>query len=119
MVVERWKPERTAVFRLSGSIDLLRMMALRDAIIKLVAEGYTQVVLDCRLLRSVNEKSLEVLTNTLCRLRRFGGDVSLMALPPEIEETFRVAGVYPFYEHYPEEWRARQACRLKRLAMTG
>ncbi len=118
-MVEKQRTEGIAIFRLDGSIDLLRMMALRDAIIKVVGEGYFQVILDCRLIRSVNEKSLEVLTDTLCRLRRFGGDVSLLGLPPEVEDTFRVAGVYPFFEHYAEEGGARQACRLKRLAMVG
>jgi anti-anti-sigma factor len=119
VVVEKRKMERIAIFRLDGSIDLVRMMTLRDAIIKVVREGYLQVILDCSLLSSVNEKSLEVLASTLCRLRRFGGDVSLLALPAEVEETFRDAGVYPFFEHYDEEQGARHACRLKRLAMAG
>lgn len=119
VIVEKQKAERIAILRLAGSIDLVRMMALREAIIKVAAEGYLQVILDCRRLRSVNEKSLEVLTSTLCRLRRFDGDVSLLALPPAVEETFRAAGVYPFFEHYPEERGARQACRLRRLAMAG
>ncbi len=35
------------------------------------------------------------------------------------EETFRAAGAYHFFEHYPDERRARQACRLKRLAVAG
>ncbi len=118
-VVEKRKTERIAIFRLDGSINLVRMMALRDAIIKVMAEGYLQVILDCSLLRSVNPKSLEVLSSTLCRLRRFGGDVSLLALSSEVEETFRDAGVYPFFEHYTEELRALEACRLKRLAMAG
>src|SRR3989304_2749039 len=59
------------------------------------------------------------MTNSLRRLRRFDGDVSLLALPPAVEETFRSAGVFPFFEHYREERGARQACRLKRLAMAG
>ncbi len=119
VTVEKQKAEGIAIFRLDGAIDLMRMMALRDAIIKVVGEGFFQIILDCRLLRAVNEKSLEVLADTLCRLRRFGGDVSLLALPPEVEETFRAAGVYPFFEHYTEERGARHACRLKRLAMVG
>ncbi|MFQ5848195.1 MAG: STAS domain-containing protein [Candidatus Methylomirabilales bacterium] len=119
MVVEKRKTERIAIFRLDGSVDLLRMMGLRDAIIRVVAEGYLQVILDCRLVDAVNEKGLEVLTTTLCRLRRLGGDVSLLALPLHVEETFRAAGVYPFYEHYAEEWGARKACQQKRLAMAG
>ncbi len=119
LVVEKRKWERIAIFRLNGAIDLVRMMRLRDAIVKVMAEGYLQVILDCRLLDSVNEKSLDVLAGTLCRLRRFGGDVSLLALAPRVEETFRAAGVYPFFEHYDEEQGARDACRLKRLAMAG
>lgn len=118
-VVEKWKAERIAIFRLNGSLDLLRMMKLRDAIIKVMAEGYLQVILDCRLLHAVNAKSLEVLTSTLCRLRRFGGDVSLLGVPTDVEGTFRDAGVYPFFECYEEERPAREACRLKRLAMAG
>ena len=119
VIVEKQRAERVAILRLAGSIDLIRMIALREAIIKVAAEGYLQVILDCSRLRSVNEKSLEVLTSTLCRLRRFDGDVSLLALSPAVEETFRAAGVYPFFEHYLEESGARQACRLKRLAMAG
>jgi anti-anti-sigma factor len=119
VIVEKRKMERIAVFRLDGSLDLVRMMRLRDTIIKVMAEGYLQVILDCSHLHAVNEKSLEVLAQTLCRLRRFGGDVSLLALPSDVEETFRDAGVYPFFEHYEEEPRAREACRLKRLAMAG
>jgi anti-anti-sigma factor len=118
-VVEKRTTERIAIFRLDGSLDLLRMMKLRDAIIKVMAEGYLQVILDCRVLHAVNAKSLEVLSSTLCRLRRFGGDVSLLALPADVEGTFRDAGVYPFFEHYEEERPAREACRLKRLAMAG
>lgn len=119
VVVEKRKTERIAIFRLDGGIDLIRMMRLREAIIKVMAEGYLQVILDCRLVNSVNEKSLEVLASTLCRLRRFGGDVSLLALSPGVEETFRAAGVYPFFEYYDEEEGARDACRTKRLAMAG
>ncbi|MEE8152343.1 MAG: STAS domain-containing protein, partial [candidate division NC10 bacterium] len=92
VIVEKRKMERIAVFRLDGSLDLVRMMRLRDAIINVMAEGYPQVILDCSLLHSVNEKSLDILTSTLCWLRRFGGDVSLLALPFEVEETFRDAG---------------------------
>ena len=119
VIVEKRKMERIAVFRLDGSLDLVRMMRLRDAIINVMAEGYPQVILDCSLLHSVNEKSLDILTSTLCWLRRFGGDVSLLALPFEVEETFRDAGVYPFFEYFEEERRAREACRLKRLPMAG
>lgn len=119
VVVETRSAERIAILRLEGSIDMRRMLLLRDAIISVVREGYLQVILDCRRLEAVNEKSLEILTSTLCRLRRFDGDVSLLGLPPGVEETFRSAGVYPFFEHYPEEGRARQACRQKRLAMAG
>jgi anti-sigma B factor antagonist len=119
VVVHKQKVERIAILRLEGWISVPRMLALRDAIIKVVQEGYMQVILDCRHVEAVNEKSLEILTSTLCRLRRFDGDVSLLALPPAVEETFRAAGVYPFFEHYPEEARARQACRLRRLAMAG
>lgn len=119
LVVEKQRRERIAILRLDGSIDLVRMLTLRDIIIRVVREGYFQVILDCRFLDSVNERSLEILTNTLCRLRRFGGDVSLLALSPEVEETFQAAGVYPFFETYDEEQGARHACRLKRLAMAG
>lgn len=119
MVVEKRKKEGIAIFRLDGSIDLIRMMTLREAIIRVVGEGYLQVILDCRRLNSVNEKSLEVLTSTLCRLRRFDGDVSLLALPPRVEETFRAAGAYPFFEHFTEEWGARHACLQRRVARAG
>lgn len=117
--VEKREKERIAIFRLTGEIDLLRMMALREAIIRVVREGYLQVLLDCHRVRSVNEKSLEVLTDTLSRLRRFDGDVLLLALSPEVEDTFRAAGVYPFFDHYQEEREARRACRLKRHAVAG
>lgn len=117
--VEKRKKDRIAIFRLTGEINLLRMMALRDAIIQVVREGYHQVLLDCHRVRSVTEKSLEVLTDTLSWLRRFDGDVLLLALSPEVEDTFRAAGVYPFFDHYREEREARKACRLKRLAMVG
>ncbi|MFQ5881139.1 MAG: STAS domain-containing protein [Candidatus Methylomirabilales bacterium] len=118
-VVEKREGERVAIFRLTGGIDLMRMMALRDTIKQVVGEGCLQVILDCRRLRSINEKSLEILTDTVCRLRRLDGDVLLLALPPAVEDTFRAAGVYAFFEHFPGERQARRACRLKRLAMAG
>ncbi|MFQ5840148.1 MAG: STAS domain-containing protein [Candidatus Methylomirabilales bacterium] len=110
---------KVAMLHLTGVIDLSRMMRVRDAVVHLVGEGYFQIILDWRRVRGLRGKSLELLTTTLCRLRRFEGDIVLLGLSQELVATFQAAGAYAFFEHYDDEAEAWRWGRLKRMALVG
>lgn len=87
-----------AVVEVTGDLDCYTAPQLRDALLQLVADGSTEVVLDVGRCSFIDSTGLGVLVGGLRRLRQDGGDMVLRAPTPTTVTLLEVTGVIKLFE---------------------
>lgn len=85
---------------ISGDIDHLEMVNIRNAIADLIKEGHLNVIVSMDKVEHINYLSIGVLVERLKRLRICGGDLKLVGMNRYIRNIFTVVGADEFFENF-------------------
>ena len=87
-----------AVVQVSGDLDCYTAPQLREALLRLVAEGSNQVILDVGRSSFIDSTGLGVLVGGLRRFRQEGGDMVLRSPTSTTITLLEVTGVIKLFE---------------------
>jgi len=82
-----------AVLTASGEIDVATAPDLRAALLDLIGEGRTRIVVDLEQVEFLDSTGLGVLVSTVKRVRADGGDLSVVCTRPQILQVFEITGL--------------------------
>ncbi|MDH3974732.1 MAG: STAS domain-containing protein [Deltaproteobacteria bacterium] len=85
---------------ISGDIDHLEMVNIRNTIADLIKDGHLNVIVSMNEVEHINYLSIGVLVERLKRLRICGGDLKLVGMSRYIRNIFTVVGADEFFESF-------------------
>ncbi len=85
MDVKRRDIGRTAVYELTGEMDLYTSQEVRELIREALSDGLKRIVLDCKDLEYIDSSGIGVLISLFTTLRKKGGKLSLCSLNNHVE----------------------------------
>ncbi|MEQ1505845.1 MAG: STAS domain-containing protein [Myxococcota bacterium] len=91
----------TGVIELSGRLDLLTAAELKDQIQRLVADGWSQLVVDLESVLFVDSSGLGALINGLKAARHAGGDFRIARPPEQVRYILQVSTLDQVLKPYP------------------
>ncbi len=100
--------KRVSLVKIAGRVDSSNARDLEQALQKLMAEGYYQIVADLAHLEYISSAGLHVLISTLkeCRRHVMGGDLRLCNMSERIAEVLDLAGMIPLFQIFDSTVRA-------------
>lgn len=84
----------------SGDINHVEMVNIRNAIADLIKEGHLNVIVSMNEVEHINYLSIGVLVERLKRLRSCGGDLKLVGMSRYIKNIFTIVGADEFFESF-------------------
>ncbi|MCD6359889.1 MAG: STAS domain-containing protein [Armatimonadetes bacterium] len=81
-----------AICSLSGELDAYTAPDLREALDKLLDEGYSTVVVDMNELQYLDSTGLGILVGTAKKCRQAGGDLAVVCTRPNLLKIFNISG---------------------------
>lgn len=84
----------------SGDIDHLEMVNIRNTIADLIKDGHLNVIVSMNEVEHINYLSIGVLVERLKRLRICGGDLKLVGMSRYIKNIFTIVGADEFFESF-------------------
>jgi len=81
------------VLALAGELDMATAPDLRQAIVAVVADGATDLVLDLSEVSFCDSVGLGIIVGGLKRARSHGGDLRLRAVPDRLADTLALTGL--------------------------
>ncbi|MDP9073059.1 MAG: STAS domain-containing protein [Actinomycetota bacterium] len=97
--VDDSRPDRTVV-SITGEIDLSTAPLFRDRLVELANGGSRHVVVDLESVDFIDSTGLGVLVASLTRMRKNGGDMSLVCSQPRILRVFEITGLTKVFTIY-------------------
>ena len=85
--------EAAAVVHVVGELDVATAPELREAVVGLVRQDVSEVVIDLAALEFIDSSGLSVLVGAHKRLRERGGELRLRAVPSQAANVLRVTGL--------------------------
>jgi anti-sigma B factor antagonist len=82
-----------AIIRLEGELDAYTSETVRETVIGLVRDGYTQLLFDLGKLSYLDSSGLGVLVGALKRVREREGDLVLVVDNPRLLRLFELTGL--------------------------
>lgn len=94
------RSDEGCVLTLSGEVDLYTAPNLKQAIVDIVDDGCTSLVLDLEQVSFIDSSGLGVLISGLRRVKEHGGTLRLVCTKDSILKIFRITGldkVFPVF----------------------
>jgi anti-anti-sigma factor len=95
-----------------GILDVPELVALRNAINRMVSRGRVHVIVSLREVRHLHYVGLTILSEAAARLRDFDGDVYISGANPYLSMIFRSVGLERSFRFLPS---VREATALVRI----
>lgn len=92
--------EDAVILSLTGDADAAGLVELSDSFKSILEKGFLNVVLDLEGLRFINSQCIGVLMNSLKEIRSREGDIVLAAVPPNVDQLFKVLGFKKIFKYY-------------------
>ncbi|MGK2949181.1 MAG: STAS domain-containing protein [Acidimicrobiales bacterium] len=83
----------TTVVRASGDLDVATAPRLREQVIRIVAEGQRDIILDLDAVDFVDSTGLGVIVGLLKRTRTLGGDLRLVSTRPALQRILELTAL--------------------------
>lgn len=84
------------VFRVSGRLDSMTAPRFDEALMKIIGDGTSKLVIDCEDLEYISSAGLRVLNKVTKRLQPKSGKIVLCLMVDYIREVFEIAGFDTF-----------------------
>jgi anti-anti-sigma factor len=97
---------KIALVTLRGKLDILTLPSVEKYFRGIRSRKIYHMVVDLSKLVSIAGAGWGFLLIELKKFRKFGGDIRLLGMSPEIFEVFQLLGVNRFFCHYSEETKA-------------
>jgi len=98
----RLEGEGSAVLALSGEIDVSNTAQVRDAGVKLLADGATRLVVDLSLADYMDSAGLGTLVGMLKRVKEAGGAMAIAGPQPRVRRLFEITGLDQIFSIYED-----------------
>jgi anti-sigma B factor antagonist len=82
-----------ATLRLNGELDASSAPTVRDAVVRLISEGCSNLVFDCEQLAFIDSTGLGVLVGARARGVAANGSVALSGVKPGLQRLLTVTGI--------------------------
>jgi anti-sigma B factor antagonist len=96
------------ILKLGPRLTLVEGSELRDAVVELLAEGRSSVLLDCAVLDFVDSQGIGLLVRTWMSAGR-GGKLKVFSLTPRVRELLQITGLFKVMECYDDVGSALQS----------
>jgi anti-sigma B factor antagonist len=88
----------TVVFRPRGSVDSVSAPILENRLDDAIKNRQYRIVIDLSKTDFVSSAGLGLILGTVSRLRQNGGDLILMKIPQDLQDTFQLMSVDDYFE---------------------
>ena len=92
----------TSVITLRGEIDVYTAPRLRQALIDLVSQGSTDIVVDMDKVDFLDSTGLGVLVGGLKKVRAHDGSLQLICTQDRLLKIFRITGLTKVFDIHPD-----------------
>ena len=96
-----------------GVLDVPELVALRNAMNRMITRGKVHVVVSLREVRHLNYVGLTVLSEAAARLRDFDGDIYIAGANPYLSMIFRSVGLDCSFRFFPSVREALSTVRTR------
>lgn len=99
--VETYDHGTWSVVAVRGEVDVASAPGLREAVIRLVSEGHSHLVIDLEAVDFIDSTGLGVLVGALKRVRVKGGELRLVCTNSRVLKVFDITGldaVFPRFD---------------------
>ncbi|MBI3316555.1 MAG: STAS domain-containing protein [Candidatus Omnitrophica bacterium] len=94
------------VLKFQGDLNAQEMIRIKSSLTRLLNKNHKKLLLDLKEAKHVELAGLGILIDRLMKVRELKGDIKLLHLRPEVEQTFRMIGVGNLMESYTSEEEA-------------
>ena len=100
--------DNVPVIRLAGAVDFLSRKTLRTLIDDYLAQGHRDFVLNFQDVTFIDSSGLGALVACYSTIRKQGGTMKLVQLPPQVAELMEMTRLADFFEIHASEEEARR-----------
>lgn len=93
--------DHTAVLIVRGELELANCATVREAVVELLAQSVTNLVLDLTGLSFIDSSGVGVVIGALKRVRERNGALTLVIASPAIHRVFEITGLTEVFAIFP------------------
>ncbi len=108
MKIDILKKEEITILQISGNLDAESVAAFKKTAGKIVEEGCTHLILDCKALEFIDSMGLGAIISLLRKVRSQQGDIKIAALSPDVRSVFEITRLHRLFEITPDMESAYQ-----------
>lgn len=108
-MIEKKDMDDVCFLNVSGSIDHMEMVDLRNVISEIINEGHSKVILNLKDVKNINYMGIGVLIERLKKIRSCGGDIKLVGMSSYVRNFFNQVGIADVFDSFESIEEARKS----------
>lgn len=109
MEINLEKSNDVSIIELKGRLDVTTSSDLEEVFTKLLDEGRTKILVECRQLEYISSAGLRVLLTAAKQFNKISGQITLAGLSQNVKQVFEISGftsIFPIYATRDEALKA-------------